>query len=290
VLGYICCDEGELLVKHHKLYGAAYCGLCHSVRKNKLRPLLPFFSYDFVFLAIARLLFTGEEMTLEKDFCLFHPFRRKKKRLKDNRALSYSAYAAALLTAEKMKDDCLDRDSSFFRRVLIWCYLPFLRSGLRKQERKNPSYRKLSQKVRELLKEGRDLEQKGADLDTICANFGQVLAYLMSFDTEGKANRLLFGLGDLLGKYIYTLDALDDAAKDLRSGAFNPLLKKGALPEKKELILLDQVQAFYISEMKKILDLSQGEEALFRLCENIIEKGLPGQMKKILQKEFGEKP
>ena len=117
MFGYIGCDEGELLVKHHKLYGAVYCGLCHSVRKNKARALLPFFRYDFVFLALARLLFTGEEIKLEKDFCFLHPFRRKKKRLADNQALSYTVFASSLLTAEKMEDDRLDRDTSFLRRL-----------------------------------------------------------------------------------------------------------------------------------------------------------------------------
>ena len=81
MLGYIKSVPAEMLGKHHALYQAAYCGLCHSIKKNVSGALLPFLSYDFVFLAILRMLVSDEKVKFEKRFCILHPFQRKKQRI-----------------------------------------------------------------------------------------------------------------------------------------------------------------------------------------------------------------
>ncbi|MBR2616549.1 MAG: hypothetical protein IKC69_07720 [Clostridia bacterium] len=283
MLGYVKCSEGELRVKHHRLYGAAYCGLCHSVRVIGARALLPFFSYDFVFLALCRQLVTGEEMSLERDHCLLHPFRKNKMRLSHNRSLEHAAAVTLFLTMEKMQDDLLDGDSPFFRRLVLRLYLPLLRRSSRRFLRKHPDYEDLLHQMAASLREGRALEQKGASLDEMCGNFGACLKEAFSYGTTGNEARFLSALGDHLGRYLYTLDALDDREKDLKSGAFNPILKEHKLPDEETLYRLDQVLSFLVDEMKKVLDLVDGDEALLALCENIVCLGLPAAEKKIMK-------
>ncbi|MBR3836559.1 MAG: hypothetical protein IKJ74_00295 [Clostridia bacterium] len=289
MLGYVKCDEGELLVKHQRLYRAVYCGLCHSIRVTGMHALLPFHNYDFVFLALFRMLVTGEPLSLERDRCFLHPFRKGKQRLCHNPTLAYTAFAALVLTVEKMRDDLLDSDVSFSRRCMIRLTLPRLIRALRRYEKNESQMKGLSEKVAALLAEGRELEKASAELDILCENFARCLSLLFSFGTSGKEARLLSGMGDLLGRYLYTLDALDDREKDLKSGAFNPVLKNGVLPSDKALCQMDLVLSFMLGEMKKILDLVEGEPNLLAICENIIGRGLPATAHPILNPERGDK-
>ncbi len=288
MLGYVKCYESELLVKHHRLYGAVYCGLCHSIRQLHCCALLPFFDYDFVFLALLRMLICGEEMQLEKEKCLLHPFQKHKMRLCHNKTLGYTVYAEMVLTIGKMQDDLADPDSSIWRKGAIFLFLPFLKHSKSRLEKKEPALVDLSCQVSELLLKGREKEREGAGLDEMCTLFADCLSLLFSFGTEGKRKRLLAGIGEKMGRFLYTLDALDDMEKDLKTGAFNPLLENRALPEKESLCQVDRVLSFYIDEMKHILDLVEGEEALFAICENIICRGLPAALSKILKPKNGE--
>lgn len=271
VLGYIVCDEGELKVKHHKLYQAVYCGLCASARKNRAYALLPFYSYDFVFLALLRMLLLGETMEAEKDFCFLHPFRKGKKRIKNNKTFDYCVFASLVLTSGKIRDDLADGDASFKRKILGRCFLPILLSAQNRFIKADSSLSALATEVEKSLEKGRELEKSGADLDRMCSSFSETLSAIFSFGTEGVEKRILTGFGDKMGRFLYTLDALDDLEEDKKSGAFNPLLREG---ENLNLSRLDMVLSFYIDEMKKILDLTEGDPDLAALCDHIICRGL----------------
>lgn len=288
MLGYIKCVPAEMLGKHHSLYRAAYCGLCHSIEKNTSRALLPFLSYDFVFLALLRQLVSGEEMHLEKRVCYLHPFQRKKQRLADNDALLYASYAALFLCYEKMRDDLLDCDTSFLRRMGIRFYLPFLKRAVLRTEKKNPELFCLWEVIREETKKGRELEKAGAGLDEMCASFGAVLAAIFSFGAEESAKKILFSIGENLGSFLYTLDALDDLESDQKSGSFNPILNRFQSLEnaKKQIPEIDLVLSFYIQKMKLALDLLEGEKNLFAICDHIITCGLPAAAKSIINKNM----
>ncbi|MBR2634200.1 MAG: hypothetical protein IKD31_01305 [Clostridia bacterium] len=288
MLGYVRCEEGELKVKHQRLYRAVYCGLCHSARVHRARCLLPLFRYDFVFLALMRMLAFSDEIRFEKNFCLLHPFRKKSLRLADNASLRYTVFAACVLIWEKLKDDLTDGDVSFFRRLLCRWEARFFGRAVKKMCRRTPSYAPLPQRIARILEEGRALEKNGAELDDMCENFASCMAEIASFGAEGREKTLLHGVGDLLGRAIYTLDALEDVPKDQKSGAFNPLLKNEDPLSKENLCRLDLVFSFYIEQMKQILILFEGDPALSALCENIIGLGLPGAARKIFQPKNGE--
>lgn len=276
MLGYVRCATGDLMVKHHALYQAMYCGLCHSIDRNAGKSLLPFLSYDFVFLAILRCAATGEQLSTEKQFCLLHPFKNRRKRVKDNVSLCYSAHAALFLTYEKMRDDLLDRDSSFFRKLLVSFWSPFLKRACRRVVRKNSELAPLFSAVQDAVEQGRALEEKKASLDEMCSSFSACLSEIFSFGTEGAVARILSSMGNYLGRFLYTLDALDDLDQDEKNASFNPLLVRygTAAEAKKHFEELDLVLSYYVQQMKLGLDLLDGDPELLAICENIICLGL----------------
>lgn len=287
MFGYVRCNTGELLVKHHRLYEAIYCGLCHSVRKNTTVALLPFFSYDFVFLAALRMLFCDVTPEVEGQFCFLHPFGKKKQRIKDNPALAHAALASLLLTKEKMEDDLADRDSSALRRLAIRLMLPSMRRSLKKIKKREPALSALCDRVHEAMIEGRRVEGEGAELDRLCGSFAEALSAVFAYGTEGREQKLLSAMGDLTGRFLYTVDALDDLERDAQKGCYNPLLSAyGTMEEASHHFAeLDLVLSFYIAEMKKLLDLADTDRAEYAILNNIITMGLPNVVHPLIKPE-----
>ncbi len=290
MLGYVKPEPAEMLVKHHSLYRAIYCGLCHSVKRNTTSMALPFFSDDFVFLAALRMAVSGEEIHTEKDFCILHPFRKDHKRIADCEAMRYAAVTSLIFTCEKMQDELLDKDAPMFRRLVIRLWLPFLKRALGRNCKKEERFQLLHQKIAALLSQGRELERKNAELDTMCSNFAQCLSLAFSFGIDGEQGRLLHSIGDRIGRFLYTLDALDDLEKDEKSGAFNPILGRysSAKAAKDQFSQLDLVLSFYVQEAMLAFDLLIGEKNLLSVCENILCHGLPGASGRILKPKMGE--
>lgn len=276
MLGYVRCAMGDLLVKHHALYQSMYCGLCHSIEKNVGKSLLPFLSYDFVFLAMLRSVANDESLVLEKQFCLMHPLKNRRKRVQDNASLRYAAQSALFLTYEKMRDDLLDRDTTFARRLLVSLWLPFLKRACHRTIRRSPELQPLFESIRDAMEKGRGLEAAGASLDEMCTSFAACLSAIFSFGMQADAARILAAMGNHLGRFIYTLDALDDLDRDEEKGSFNPLLVQYGSAEnaKKHFEELDLVLSYYVEQMKLALDLLDGDRQLLAICENIVCLGL----------------
>lgn len=284
MLGYVKCDTGALLVRQHGLYRALYCGLCRSTRKHFGLASSPFHSYDFVFLAAARLLVLEVPYSIEKHRCPTHPFRRRPM-VADNQVLKDTAFCQLLMIREKMTDDLTDRDGRFFRRMLCRLWLPFLNGEIRRAGKKDESYRGLAEDMRMAFKEGREKEKRGATLDEVCSDFAGILSRLASFRSDGEAKRILAGTGDKLGRFLYTIDAMDDLKRDAVSGAFNPVLHllrssddcTGQLDE------IHAVQRFYLREIELALALASGDKDLGSICENIVRLGLVKEENRVLK-------
>lgn len=285
MLGYVKCDPGALLVRQNALYRALYCGLCHSARKHFGIASSPFHSYDFVFLAAARLLALNAPFSLEKRFCPTHPFRRRFM-VADNPVLSDTAFCQVLLIREKMTDDLSDRDAPFFRRLICALWRPLLNGEIRRAGKRDAAYKALADELSAAFAAGRAREKEGAALDDMCSDFAGILSRLAAFHADGNPGRILAGLGDKLGRFLYTLDALDDMERDGKTGAFNPVLTALRKSDKAEERLgeLDAVQRFYLREMEFALALTEGDKDLYGICENIIQRGLPLEEKRVMEK------
>ncbi len=277
MLGYVKVDSSELKGKHQALYRAVYCGLCHTATRRITPLLAPFHSYDFAFLATVRLAFEPEKIQIAKKRCFLHPFRKRAVVL-SNPELEYCAAAELVLITEKLQDEVLDRDVSFFRRLAAGLCLPLFRKKIKKLSRNDPALSALSESVASLLSEGRRLEKENADLDSMCENFSKVLSLVFTCKTEGEKKTILARIGDMLGRFLYTIDAVADREKDRKKGSFNPLLHDDPSEED-----LQDVMHFYLQEIMLAQDLIHGDRDLVAICENIAEFGLVKQLDAVLK-------
>ena len=78
--------------------------------------------------------------------------------------------------------------------------------------------------ITENLRSLYEAEKRGeTDLDTLAGYFGKIMETVVVYK-EDYFQRDLARFGFFLGKFIYLLDAYDDMEKDLKNGAFNPLI------------------------------------------------------------------
>lgn len=274
--GYVKIDPAELKGKHLSLYRAVYCGLCRTAERRVSIWLSPFLSYDFAFLASLRLAFHPEEVQIVKRRCAAHPLRRRAA-VRTCPSLLAAARAELVLTAAKMEDDHLDRDVFFLRRLVEKPFLARFRRVIRKTAKSDPEFAAFSGKMRSLLAEGRELEKSGADLDAMCGNFAAVLSEAFCFGTQGEERAILSRVGEMTGRWLYTVDAADDREKDRKKGAFNPLLEEGYDPAD-----LRQVLLYYCDEAFLALQLASADPDLAAVCENVILYGMKNGIDRVV--------
>lgn len=292
MLGYVRVEPSELLVKHDRLYHALYCGLCDTIEKKVTRALSPFLSYDFVFLAALRLIAVGEKTAVSKKRCPFHP-TKKKAIILPNESLVFTGRMHLILVLEKMRDDLGDPDHGFFKKLFLRFYARILSGKLKRLVKKDSEAATVSDFVSQKLAESREWEKRRADLDKLCADFGEVLGFIASAELPEEKERerkILSRFGDMLGRFIYTVDALDDLENDFKKGAYNPLLHQYGTPEKarQHIEEIDMVLAVYIREMDAALSLLPYSPDFTPIIENVLRHGLKKQIRRAAIKENGE--
>lgn len=281
MFGYIKPLPGELKVKEYEYYKAAYCGLCRALKQRS--PLLPFtLSYDFTFLAVLRLAVTGESPELKKIRCIAHPLK-KKPCLSVTPALSQTADSAALLVYYKLKDD--ENDRKGVKKALSTVLAAFS-GGLRKKcMGDGAADRKISDALALLAAH----EKEGSSSAYPCAEaFGILLGgvFCDGVADEGQS-RCLYELGRHIGRWIYILDAADDAPEDAKSGSYNPFVlsgewQKADFPENVTIALNCE-----LAEAEKALDLLPiADVGLSNIICNILYLGMPIEAEKCLNKRY----
>ena len=216
VFGYVKPVIPELLVKENEFYRATYCGICRSMKKHT-----GFFSnatltYDSVFLALVRMAYIDDAaISAKMGRCFLHPVK-KRCHLVDNEAVEYTAYAFAILTYYKLKDD-LD-DEGFIKKCAVSFARPI--ASRAKKRAKRPD---LASLVCGKLAEIRKLEvERCASVDTPAGLFGELLGEVFAYGLSGSDRLVTYELGYHLGKFIYCADAAEDYEDDRKSGNYNP--------------------------------------------------------------------
>ena len=242
-------------------------------------------SYDFAFLAMLRLcLGTVEKVEFKQRRCLAHPLK-KRNVMERNEELDYCARAAAILGYHKIKDDIADeRGIKKMRACLTY---PFVASWRKKALR--AGLLPLDEKISNVLSRLSALEaQKKPSVDEPAEVFGEILAEITSFGLEGSRARIAYELGMHVGKWIYIVDALDDAKDDLEKKRYNPflLLYGGRLPQAEELNLISDALKAELCGAEATLDLvDTDKESVKNIIENILYLGMPDTVEKIICEE-----
>ncbi len=280
MFGYVKPLPGELKVKEYEFYKASYCGLCRAL-KQKSR-VLPFtLSYDFVFLAILKMALAGERPEIQKIRCIAHPFRKNKPALKVTPSMEETASAAALLVYYNLKDDVADKKG--IRKLGVAALLP-LTGRVRK---KNVGDGRLDGIIADALSLLSADEKAGAASPYTCAEtFGILLGSVFAEGAEEANKAPLFQIGRRVGRWIYLLDAADDAEKDAKKKNYNPFVLGGdylreRFAEDMEIALNCELSAA-AEELSKLQIADQG---LLHILENILYLGMPAVARRVLHKQ-----
>ena len=281
VFGYVRAKSSELKVREYETYRGVYCGLCRAMGKCTGQCSRMTLSYDFAFLALVRICLENTPVRSSQRRCFMHPLK-KRNMMERNDALDYCARAAAILNYHKIKDDLADEKGlKKARAVLAYPYVAHarrkaLRSGLGE----------LDETVSRRLRELSDIEaQRLSSVDIPAAVFGEILADITAYGISGDKARVARALGASVGKWIYTVDALDDMNDDGKKGRYNPflLLYGGRAPTGEELSLVSDALKAGLCAGEAALDLLDTDRAeMMIIIENIMYLGLPDTAQRII--------
>ncbi len=295
MFGYIRPFADEMRVKEYACYRAVYCGICQSMRKH-ISPLLSCtLRYDFVLLAMVRMLLTGEETVVEQHRCIAHPMRRRPM-MQDNAALAYVSDAAAMLTYFGILDNVAD-ERGMRRFAYRAASVPF--SGMYRKAGAHGDYAALISAVTDALETLSALEKAGEPSpDAAAEPFGALLGAIFAHGFDGSDARIAWSIGHHVGRFIYLCDAADDAPKDVESGSYNPYVCAAKEEykdigdylrenrERMECALRMECTAAYRALL--LLDGAESHPA-YPCMENILLLGMPKTLLRVLDTPGGKR-
>ena len=290
MFGYVRVLEGELKINDFGLYRGIYCGLCKTMRHNTGLTSSFTLTYDFVLLALLRSGINNEGFTVRPGKCAVHPIK-KRPIAYENESLRYCSAVAAVLTYYKLSDDKNDKDTK--KRFAVNAALRQAKRNMKRAFKAFPEYclEELSEKCAGILSELSELEASGSDSCDRCADaFGRLLSEVFSHCVSPSETADACGeIGYRVGRWIYITDLCDDFEKDIKSGAFNPIVNAGfrELPEEMlKATLFRETQLAY----KALCRLNITYSDINNIIENILCLGMPEVVRKIFMKSSQAKP
>lgn len=281
MFGYVSVDKSSLRLREYDYYRATYCGLCHSMGKCTGCLSRMTLSYDMTFVALLREAIADTPVEFEKKRCVRHPFRARRV-VKGNAELEYSAYVSGILTANKI-DDNIDDERGMKRFSARVC-----RAFFGKMRRRSVAFSsEICGEIRALLKKLKAVEdERVRSVDIPADIFGQICAYLLSFGFEGERKLVAEKIGHRVGRWIYMVDAIDDYAKDRKSGSYNPFVElyAGADFDGENLVSLSAMLEAELAQADAAFDLIDTDSDINRqeIIKNVLRAGMPQQVKKVL--------
>ena len=277
MFGYVKPLKCELKVKEWEYYKAAYCGLCHALKKRGGLAARFVVNYDFTFLAILLCTARGEASGFCYRRCVASPMR-KKCACVTSRSFEEAADAAIILSWWKLKDTI--QDSGFFEGIPARLGSLFLRRAYHKAYHRNPDFSELT---RACLDQLHDLEKKRINsLDQPADTFARILQALTCELEKDTVRRPLEQMFYQIGRFIYLIDAWDDFARDLKEGGYNPIAERF---DCREAPLPENIQNELVFTLNQSVNAALAALALVDtgpnrgLLENILALGLPHAMR-----------
>jgi hypothetical protein len=283
MFGYVRPKTEDLRVQEHQFYRALYCGLCKRMGKCTGQCSRMTLSYDFVFLAALRLALTGEGVTVKRERCLVHPFRRRPV-VQKCAALDYCADASALLVYGKLRDDL--HDERGVKKLRAALSRPFLASAYRRAKKRNPRLALLITEYLWLLSE-HEADPNTVSADLLAEQFGHLMSVVFSEGMEGPRARIAASMGEALGRWLYLVDAADDFEEDRRRHRFNPYLRLfGETPTDADWENLRSALIAHLCDAEQAIALidSYPHPEVREIIANILYLGMPHVAKGVTEK------
>ncbi|MCH5151867.1 MAG: hypothetical protein J1F65_04325 [Clostridiales bacterium] len=216
MFGYLDVNKGTLEQGQRGLWQTFMCGMCFSTKSLYGNFPRMFISNDVNFFNVLFHSVTETDVEVEHKRCFSHPIK-KRTVLKETDLTQKLSVANVLLTYWNVYDDTVDGGS-----VKKKTALRALKKAYRKAQKDFPELDgMLSKRYQEL----RELEQSNCDsIDRVAHAFSQLAQDFAVIVLDDKANEYVQTLCYNVGKWIYLIDALDDAEKDVKRRNYNPFV------------------------------------------------------------------
>lgn len=216
MFGYLDIDKGTLEDGQRGLWQSFMCGLCFSTKKLYGNFPRMFISNDVNFFNVLFHSILGIDVEIEKTHCFSHPV--KKQTVVQQSALTEKLSTAnVLLTYWNIYDDTVD-GGSIAKKTALKAF-----SGA--YSKAKCDFPELDEMLSRRYRELREMETQGCNgIDRVAHAFAQLAADFATLVLGDAATDHAKTLCYNLGKWIYLIDALDDAKKDMKRKEYNPFV------------------------------------------------------------------
>ena len=222
MFGYVRPAAQRLTEEQQQRYEGAYCGLCHTLGRRYGLAGRMILNYDLTFLAMLLSEGTAERCTKR---CLIHPVKGRPCACGGS-AFELAADMSVILTWWQIQDGIADH--GFFGGLKYRAASLLLRRAYRKARALRPAF---DESTRCHLEKLSALEKEHCpSLDTAADTFARLLADAAREVAQPVKRRVLEQMLYHLGRWVYLVDAADDLKKDVKTGSYNPLPLRYALP------------------------------------------------------------
>ena len=271
MFGYVIPDKSELKIKHFNLYRAFYCGVCKAIGERYGQLPRVALNYDLAFFA---LLFSGMtgEYEREQGRCAVKGFR--KYGYVTGRYVDMAADLNVALAYCKLRDNVEDEGDIRSRTGRIL---------LKRAYKKSMSYIPgIAEETDVMFARQVELEKLECWSPDIAAEpFAEYMMFLAKTamkdtgDDEG-----VLDMCNMLGRWIYTIDAADDYEDDIRSNSYNVFRFSDGGIGKAEQILFLLLNRMYDSYRRIVFK----DDDIRIICENIVLAGLMKKTDEVIKK------
>ena len=281
MFGYVKAYKPELKIAEYDTYKAVYCSICRQLGKDYGIFAKFILSYDFVFLAMLKLGLNKECCGYTKMRCPFNPAKKCMRLEKESEDLSFASACLIIMFYYKLLDDMQDNGvKGKLRSGLIY---PVFKHYLKKARKK---YADIDDEISKLIKKQAEIEKSDSNsIDAAAEPSAKMLELIFAYGVNDETEkRILSRLGYLSGKWVYLIDALDDLKDDLKSGSYNPFVKKYSITKDSDLTAVYKSAESLINncnvEMANSFELLEFNRYK-TILSNIIYLGLPNELKRV---------
>ena len=222
MFGYVRPAAQRLTEEQQQRYEGAYCGLCHTLGRRYGLAGRMILNYDLTFLAMLLSEGTAERCTKR---CLIHTVKGRPCACGGS-AFELAADMSIILTWWQIQDGIADH--GFFGGLKYRAASLLLRRAYRKARALRPAFDESTRRHLEKLSE---LEKENCpSLDAAADTFARLLADAAHEVAQPVKRRVLEQMLYHLGRWVYLVDAADDLKNDVKTGSYNPLPLRYALP------------------------------------------------------------
>ncbi len=279
MFGYVRPLQSKLSQEERETYQAAYCGLCHCLKRRCGFGARYTLQYDFVFLAL--LLEDAPEWETCRRRCAAHP-GKPRPCAAQTPALELCADESVILAYYKLRDSVADE--GFWKATGCRVAAGLLRRTYRKARRARPDF---DDHVARCLQELDQLERENSpQLDRVADAFARLLSGAAPETGDPALDRARRQLLYHLGRWIYLVDGVDDLAQDVARDRYNPIAARfGQTPD----------QDYLTTTMRHSLTLAQSAFQLLPttaqsgILNNILYLGLPNVQALVQAGKWGRK-